>query len=508
MQVTGTTTLRRALPFCVAAIALIAGLLVAHPYAVGVFHDDGAYAILAKSIAEGRGLHFLQLPGEPVAIHYPPAYPLLLSVIWWMAPQFPANVPALLALNALCLGAVAYGVYRLCVGTFGWSITQAAAASLVATLSYPLLLLSGILLSEPLFIAALVLLLPTAERMRASALRPSWWFLPFGLACGGLAMIRTHGLALPAAMLLLLVGQRRWRDASWCVAGLAIAMLPWQVWQAMYAGDLPAALAGSYGSYVAWFAAGFSADGFLIRTLSTNAREIWSLLAGRFSPADGAPWSWIAPASALAAFVYGGWRAHRAAPALVWSTIIYLGIVMLWPYSPWRFLFALWPILIVLLGEAMRGVIAAARQRRPEGIAAAALMALLAVGMGIREARAAREGAWWTPATVAAQQTVPGMVWIVRNTAPRDVIASEVPELVHLYTGRYSVPVMPFNSAEYGVPRSPQLDGANVGKTVRELPVTHIVTISPWLRDAVRGAGVPAVLLDSTKTYAAFRITR
>ena len=52
----------------------------AAPYTVGVFHDDGVYALLARSIASGEGFHHSHLAGAPAATHYPPLYPLLLAI--------------------------------------------------------------------------------------------------------------------------------------------------------------------------------------------------------------------------------------------------------------------------------------------------------------------------------------------------------------------------------------------------------------------------------------------
>lgn len=497
----------RALPYVLAAIATIAGLLVLQPYAVGVYHDDGAYAILARSIAEGRGFRFLQLPGDPAAIHYPPAYPLTLAMLWRVAPSFPSNVTTLLAANALFLGVVALGVHRLCVRTLGWSEPQAAVASLVSTLSYPLLLLTGILLSESMFIAGLMLLLPVGDRL-LGGMRGRSWLLSFGVACGALALVRTHGLALVAAVVLLLMWRRRWRDAGWCVAGVMIPLLPWQIWQAAHDGDLPAALSGSYGSYASWFFEGVTSAGFFSRTLGSNAREIWSTLADRFSPADASIVKHFAAAAALLAIIYGGWSASRRAPVMAWCALIYMAIVMIWPYSPWRFVFAIWPLVIVFLGESARVAWSKARARQPIGVLTLAALGVIGVGIVTRETRAAIGRSWWVPARVAAQQTVPGMMWVVRNTSETSVVASEVPELVYLYTGRRSVPVMPFTAAEYGVARSRELDRSNVEKTIRQLPVDYVVTISPPMRDAVKAMTPSPRLLDSAATYAAFRIPR
>ena len=62
---------------------------------LGLFHDDGIYAVTAKALAEGRGYHLLSLPTNPLQTKYPPLFPLLLALVWRLVPAFPQNVIAL-----------------------------------------------------------------------------------------------------------------------------------------------------------------------------------------------------------------------------------------------------------------------------------------------------------------------------------------------------------------------------------------------------------------------------
>ena len=88
----------------VGAVGLVVGLAVTTRSHVGVFHDDAMYVILARSLATGQGFRYLNLPGAPIASHFPPGYPAVLSLIWRVAPRFPANLGALKAFNALAEG--------------------------------------------------------------------------------------------------------------------------------------------------------------------------------------------------------------------------------------------------------------------------------------------------------------------------------------------------------------------------------------------------------------------
>ena len=59
---------------------------------VGLFHDDGIYAVLAKALSKGMGYRLISLPSAPFQIKYPVIYPYLLSWAWWLNPSFPANI--------------------------------------------------------------------------------------------------------------------------------------------------------------------------------------------------------------------------------------------------------------------------------------------------------------------------------------------------------------------------------------------------------------------------------
>ena len=76
--------------------AVLYGLALS-PDILGFYHDDGVYAVTAKALAEGKGYRIISLPGEPVQMTYPIFYPLVLSVVWRIFPDFPANIPALKA---------------------------------------------------------------------------------------------------------------------------------------------------------------------------------------------------------------------------------------------------------------------------------------------------------------------------------------------------------------------------------------------------------------------------
>src|SRR4030088_1651008 len=96
----------------VAALGFAMGVLIIDGAPVGVFADDAFYVMLARSVAEGQGFRFLNLPGSPAATHFPPGYPLALATLWRIAPAFPANLIVFKAFNAVCLAVITLGVVR------------------------------------------------------------------------------------------------------------------------------------------------------------------------------------------------------------------------------------------------------------------------------------------------------------------------------------------------------------------------------------------------------------
>src|SRR5207245_75707 len=63
----------------------------------GLFSDDAWYVLLARALATGEGYTLTNLPTPGVAPVYPPGFPLLLSLVFRMAPDFPGNVVLLKA---------------------------------------------------------------------------------------------------------------------------------------------------------------------------------------------------------------------------------------------------------------------------------------------------------------------------------------------------------------------------------------------------------------------------
>jgi hypothetical protein len=506
------TSLRQFVPALVAVVVFGVASSIATPYPVGIFHDDGVYLILAKALAVGDGYRYLHLPGAPLATHYPPLYPLLLAVLWKITPQFPRNISLFLLANAALLGWLAMSLDRFGHRRLGWPRWAAVLAALVGTLSLPMLLLSSLVMSEVLFLALVVPLLLASERAIEADQPRLATDLLLGVGAGAIVLVRAHAIALPMAMVVLLLRRHEWTRAARYACAAIVVLLPWQLWVALHDAALAAPLRGSYGSYLGWFTDGLSQGGlpFVWHTVRTNLLEAAALVADRVAPWPGG-WMRILPLIVSLALVgWGAVRLRRRAPVTLVFIALYLAAVLVWPYAPWRFVWAIWPLLVLLLMEGCFGI-AGWRPDLPAfarlGVSIAAI-ALVAIGIARAELGTFRTRAWQAPVRDASRQIGPLIRWVADETSPNDVLVADDEPLVYLMTGRRALPPAQFTALEY-VGAGPR--GLDAGRnTLRALidryPVRYVLTVVPPTRDAARALALaPHPLLREQASLAGGR---
>jgi hypothetical protein len=459
----------------VVAVAGATALWAAVSYTVGVFHDDGIYALLACSIATGGGFHYQHLAGNPAATHYPPMYPLLLAAAWRLSPDFPANVTGLLSLNALCVALAALGWWRLAVSRLVWRESAAVIAALAVTLTAPVLTLAGALLSEPLFMMMLWPTLLLGERALESGKTAD--VVTAGAAAGVLMLVRTHGVAALIALVGMLLVRGRWRDAIIGSAVAAVVLAPWQLWTHSASPRVPLPLEGAYGSYLGWFAIGVREGGlpFVIATARTNAREMWLLLEDQFA-AGPSTLVMLAAGLAAVAMAAGALATRKRIPVTIVFTLVYLGIVKIWPYSPWRFAWAIWPLLLLLALEGYRALWHAwPRWRMAVGIAATVPALLFARA----DLHAYATRSWRMPAREAAAQIAPIVRWVQANTHDGDALLSEGEQVVALYAHRHAAPPIDFTAREYLVLPDDRESRDRLTAMLAAMPSRYVILLAP-----------------------------
>jgi hypothetical protein len=505
------------LPLLAGALSLVAAMHAIEPLPIGVFYDDAQYVILAKSLATGHGYRFLNLPGMPAATHFPPGYPSFLALLWRIAPAFPENVAIFKFANAVLLAIVAVATVRLGERTLRFSRPLAFAAGVAGTATIPSLVLASAVMSEPLFLALLLPFLVWAEHLTSkdsatltrARLRDA---VLAGLAGGAIMLVRTHGMAAVAGLVggYLLRGRRR--EALVSAAASIVVVAPWLAWVGLHGDVLPPLLRGAYGSYTDWFVTGLRDKGLhlLALTIPDNIATLGTTTVRSLVPA-GHPaldvFAGITYALIAALGIGVCWRRARVLTLFVAG---YFAIVVVWPFSPLRFLWAVWPVtmLIVAAGVARAWDLSLVRRSAVARRTAIGVAAVLALAMVIFNLQG-YVNAWWSSnARYHARRVLPQLAWVERSTAPSDLIGSDAEAAVYLYTGRRSIPLTSFTAAEYVRERTMAEESAIVTELVNRYQPRYLLVTSPQLERAVGAvaAAHPKVLtrIDSLPKGAIF----
>lgn len=453
--------------FALAAFVLLVAVLTITPWPVGAFQDDAIYTVLAKALATGEGFRLINLPGAPANTHYPPGYPLVLAALWKLWPSFPGNIVLFKFANAAFLSAAAVGTYHVSRQRLAFTPLQAAVTALVGTLSITVLLVTGVVLSEPLFLALVLPALLVAER--AADTGRVRLAVVAGLLLGALAMVRTLGaFAIPAAGLVLL-WRGHWRAMFALGAAAALFVVPWQLWVSAHQAEIAHPLVGKYGSYGSWLAEGYRAGGwdFARAAVVRNLQDIDSTVSYMLLPVR-ATLPRAAAIVALLVFLLAGTKRYaRHAPVTVGFLACYMLVVMLWPFEPNRFLLAVWPLWLPFVGFGVQacwqGALPGARRLpRPLLYPWRALVAVAALAIAGGYAWYNVTGysrQWWAAVQRnAGERARPTVEWVARHTAPDDVVATEDDLIIYLYTGRRAVPTSTFTAAERVRPLTPEED--------------------------------------------------
>lgn len=432
-----------------ALVVLIGAVASISPDPIGVFWDDGVYLLTAKALASGAGYRYAYLPGAPPAIHYPPGFPLLLAALLRITPPFPANVALLKLLNPACLALGVFGAIRLGTRTLGLGSVPSALAVGICALSAPVLVLANVLLSESLFFAVLVgvLLLVDAALERGGARTA----VPAGVAIATLSLVRTvGGVLLPAAVVALWWRGRR-RESLQVLASTLVVLAPWQWWVWSASRGFPDELRGSYGPYLEWVVAGYRHEPSLAwQVMAHNAGELWHAFGIVFAPRFPHVVQLLAASVLCMACAAGLAALSRRASAFVLFLLAYGAVVLLWPYNPERFVWALWPLMGLVLLAGARGVGEWAMRRWPPAPRVATVMvALLLTGHAVYVARGLASGWAGAPQRAMTARLWPLVQWTVTHAGASDIVASDGHVLIALYTGRTTMPVSMLTPAEH-----------------------------------------------------------
>ena len=214
-------------PLALAALCLgfVFAVWALHPTCFfGLTHDDMLYFTSAQAIAQHQGYVLPSLPGAPPASKYPILYPWLLSWVWRWNPTFPANLTGIIWLNLVFGLIFVLAASNFLRHTEGLSTTEVLLLTAFLAFQPWVLFYTSVTMAEIPFAAlAFTGLLLADTAMHRTAPRSA------GFGCGlvlGLAiLIRTAGVPLALAVLLVALFRRAWKQA----VAFALAFAPFFV---------------------------------------------------------------------------------------------------------------------------------------------------------------------------------------------------------------------------------------------------------------------------------------
>jgi len=433
----------------VAFALLVAGIiyLAASDAYIGAGYDNAVYVGLAQGLAQGKGFVQMPVPGHPPEPQYPPGWSLLLSVVWLIAPEFPANAFGFKIMSVVCALVFAALVY----GWMRWRGENPIASALIVglTLFNPLTFGSATFaFSEMAYAANSILALWLIERY-TRAEHATWRgaMLP-ALAAAGTVYIRAFGMTLGIAALIYFATTRQARKfiafgglvalviAPWFLRG---ALLPQDVWsysQQFFLKSMEQPELGTIGwgdlvlrvifNLRAYLLAGLPGALLPSQVPLTYANLAEDLRVG--APIFGFD---ILLALIIATALLGQIVLRRALAD--WYIAAYLGLALVWQWEPTRFVIPLIPLLYGVVWTTIKPGARLFSARAPRGLMIALVGAFILVNAGVMARLAWQSHQSESPERAARLRA---FEWIRAHTAETSVLAALDDYQVYLYTRR------------------------------------------------------------------------
>ena len=432
----------------------------------GLFVDDGWYVVLAKSLATGNGYELLNAPSRGIVPFYPPGHPMLLSLVFRLMPDFPANVWLLKSVSIAAMMAVTVLTRRYAERHLGLDPLFAVALALVTGLQGGFVFLAtSTVMSECVFtltqLAALVLVERVVRERAGTATA-----LLAGAIAGYAFLVRSMAVGLIGTGGLYLLLRRRVGAAAAFGVGALVVAAPWVIYANAHAAT-PAQQA-EVNDYVVfpysthfWMAlAGHPGRGFVtvadlperVRVCAyTVARSILGGIVIYPLTRIIEYGEWGAVTEPVAWFGYGltaiallglGVAVRRRVGLAELFVPVSLLIVFLWPFFPFRFVLPLTPFLVyyVLLG--FLTVVRLLTRRDGRVVALALLGVILATDLGSHynhwrklSGPPADHPLW----TRIFDEHLEMLAWVRDNVPADQPVMAINPAETYLYSGRKSV---------------------------------------------------------------------
>lgn len=441
---------------------------------VGLFGDDAWYVLLAKSLASGQGYTLINSPSPGIMPLYPPAFPFLLSLVFRLSPEFPANLWLLKSVSIVAMLGTGIMAYHYFTRDRELPPYVALGIAVAAVLNPVIVVMAtSTVMSECVFTFNFLLTIVVIERaVRAGKNGQAMWhYAALGAVLASFAFLtRSIAVSLILAVLLYLLKERLGRAALIFAAVVAVLTGSWMIYARAHA-PTPEQQKAHGGNIVQPYTAQFwqrEAGNALSGTVSAGdlPARVWNnitQIAGRdvghllvtqvfeqgTASAGGERlfFSWLLSALAIAGLV----SVVRERITLAEIAVpLSLGVTVLWPFETVRFVLPLLPFIIFysLMGcRAVQRLHQRLRHlsssRQPWAVIAVMAACLAAVSLyGNAQSLSKRYGGSSVSGSrmLNVFHEVETMCrWMDQSLPKESVIATNVPPLVYLYTGRQAI---------------------------------------------------------------------
>ena len=424
---------------------------------LGLFHDDGIYAVVGKALAQGDGYRIASLPGAPAQTKYPFSYSFLLFPLWLLDPAFPHNIALLKGLNIVILAAI-FVVAAIYYRRYADGSTGAALWFAVLVCANPIIFgFTDYVLSD-LWLVLLTLCALTlcggAEADRGRISRLLLLSALIGLAC----LSRAAALPLVIAGAVHGFATRGWRGGGIFLSAVLLFVAPWLTWLWSHSQPPTDSLFAYYTAYDA----------------TAIPHQHWSIVQGNaYYLADMLRLIYLTPllpgVGYLLAFfsLVGVLALARRENLFAWVYLLTsIALLLLWPFHPGRYLAPLVPLILLFLFRGM----ALARSWLDGALSHVALwqwlsrvawspvlIILLLDGVWlsgyllIRDERTTR-GLYGRRLPYSWTGFEESFAWVRAHTEPDALLATAYDPMYYLYTGRRSIRPALHRPASYFYP--------------------------------------------------------
>jgi 4-amino-4-deoxy-L-arabinose transferase-like glycosyltransferase len=480
-------------------LAAVVGLLLggaafwgANKRALGLFHDDGIYTVVAKALSQGDGYRIISLPVAPPQTKYPFLYSYLLSWIWALDSNFPQNIIFLKSLNIAILAAIFFVSVVFYRRYFPEAKFAALIFALVVCTNPVIFTYTDYVISDLLFVM-LALITLTIGAAHASASDPRFGVPLLALVTGLACLTRLAAAPLVLAGGLYSFTRRGWRGVAYFIGVLALFLVPWFLWVSRAAFPSTDSLYAYYAAYD--FGAARAGDA------SAWARQLWIVVVGNARHlAVSFEVLYLTPLMpglyflVIALSTIGMIASMRRAELVNWSFFLSsVALLLIWPFHPGRYLGPLVAILILFLFRGMNtieqwldsisGDYPLAKLGRKISWCPTVLILIvngvwLSSYLLIRDDKTTR-GVYGYRMSYAWSGFEESFAWIRQHTATDALLATAYDPMYYLYTGRRAIRPALHRSVTYFYPYGdarpdvgsvevikPQLDKLKVGYLV------------------------------------------